>query len=51
MPRRECNSRGDGGFIVGKAARGHDTRSDGTPRDLTATRCRRFMKIAVSLWT
>jgi hypothetical protein len=22
MPRRECNSRGDGGFIVGKAARG-----------------------------
>jgi hypothetical protein len=41
---------GDGGFIVNKAARGRDTRSGGTPRDLAATRCRRFMKIAVSLW-
>ena len=40
----ECNSRGDGGFIVGKAARGRDTRLGGTPRDLAATRCRRFMK-------
>ena len=46
----ECNSRGDGGFIVGKAARGRDTRLGGTPRGLAATRCRRFMKIAVLLW-
>jgi hypothetical protein len=30
----ECNSRGDEGFIAGKAARGRDTRSDGTPRGL-----------------
>jgi hypothetical protein len=28
----ECNNRGDGGFIVGKAARGRDTRSGGTPQ-------------------
>ena len=45
-----ANSRGDGGFIVGKAARGRDTRLGETPRGLTATICRRFMKIAVSLW-
>jgi hypothetical protein len=38
------------GPIVGKAVRGRDTRSGGTPRCLTATRYRRFMKIAVSMW-
>ena len=46
----ERNSRGDGGFTVSKAARRGDTRSGRTPRGLTATRYRRFMKIAVSLW-
>jgi hypothetical protein len=44
----ECNSRGGTeDFIVGKAARGRDTRSGRTPRGLTVTRCRRFMKIVV----
>jgi hypothetical protein len=48
---RSATGEGDGGFIVGKAARWRDTRSGRTPRGLTATRRRRFMKIAVSLWT
>jgi hypothetical protein len=46
----ECNSRGDGGFIVGKAARGVIPDQVGRLEGWTATRCRRFMKIAVSLW-
>jgi hypothetical protein len=46
----ERNSRGDGGFIVAKAARGRDTRSGGTPRRFDSDKMSALYDIAVSLW-
>jgi hypothetical protein len=42
-----ANSREDGGFIVSKAARRRNTDQVGR---LEVMRCRRLVKIAVSLW-
>jgi hypothetical protein len=43
--KRSFGSATAGGFISWQSGEGRDTRSGGTPRGWTATRCRRFMKI------